>query len=91
MQHMQLRERNMRGAGMEFFGKENGIPAKENGDAVWLDTQWRLHGGEESARAVRELLQEQIIRECDVVLPPAHFPPFRTTPALSASRQPRQH
>lgn len=50
---MQLRERNMRGAGMELFGKENDIPAKENVDAVWLDTQWRLHRGEESARAVR--------------------------------------
>lgn len=41
MHSMQLKEREKhRGdAGMEFFWKKNGIPAKENVDAVWLHIQ----------------------------------------------------
>lgn len=40
MQLKREKKKNLRGnAGMEFFWKKNGIPAKENVDAVQLHTQ----------------------------------------------------
>lgn len=76
---------------MGFFWKKNGIPAKENGDAVRLRTmtgyRWRAgEAAEQELSAEGTNYSKESVKV--VIVPSASFPSFSDASPLSTCRQP---